>query len=125
MSVYVPALADHANDGLHTIRYYAIDYAGNVETGYRVLQRAHHDALARLGAGAAAGGGRLRRARPPPAAAPALARGCLDRRLPGVTQNPAQELTRVGALGLLKEVFGGAGGDHLSPFVAALRGPGR
>jgi hypothetical protein len=35
-SVYVPALPAHANDGLHTIRYYAIDYAGNVETGYRV-----------------------------------------------------------------------------------------
>ena len=35
-SVLIPALAAHGNDGLHTIRYYSVDYAGNTEAGYRV-----------------------------------------------------------------------------------------
>ena len=35
-SVLIPALAAHANDGLHTIRYYSVDNAGNTEAGYRV-----------------------------------------------------------------------------------------
>jgi hypothetical protein len=35
-SVLVQALAAHANDGLHTIRYYSVDNAGNTEAGYRV-----------------------------------------------------------------------------------------
>ncbi len=34
----VPAPAGHANDGLHTIIYYSIDNAGNVESGYRVCK---------------------------------------------------------------------------------------
>ena len=32
----VAAPSSHANDGLHTIRYYSIDNAGNVEVGHRV-----------------------------------------------------------------------------------------
>ena len=35
-SVLVPALAGHGDDGLHTIRYYSVDCAGNSEAGYRV-----------------------------------------------------------------------------------------
>ena len=35
-SVLIQALAAHANDGLHTIRYYSVDNAGNTEAGYRV-----------------------------------------------------------------------------------------
>jgi hypothetical protein len=35
-SVLIQALAAHANDGLHTIRYYSVDSAGNTEAGYRV-----------------------------------------------------------------------------------------
>lgn len=34
--VVVAAPSSHANDGLHTIRYYSIDNAGNVEVGHRV-----------------------------------------------------------------------------------------
>ena len=35
-TVLVSAPANHSNDGIHTIRYYSIDNAGNVEVGYRV-----------------------------------------------------------------------------------------
>jgi FG-GAP-like repeat len=35
-SVLVPAPAGHGDDGLHTIRYYSVDYAGNSEAAYRV-----------------------------------------------------------------------------------------
>lgn len=35
-TVPVSAPANHGNDGLHTIRYYSIDNAGNTEAGYKV-----------------------------------------------------------------------------------------
>ncbi len=35
-AVLIPAPAGHANDGLHTIRYYSVDNAGNSEASYRV-----------------------------------------------------------------------------------------
>ena len=35
-TVVVAAPSNHANDGVHTIRYYSIDNAGNIEAGYRV-----------------------------------------------------------------------------------------
>jgi hypothetical protein len=34
--VTVPAPSDHTNDGLHTIRYHAVDTVGDRQVGYNV-----------------------------------------------------------------------------------------
>ena len=61
-SLEIPAPADHSFDGVHTLRYYSVDVAGNTETARVAQLRVDTDGAGRD----RPGGGRLRRARRDP-----------------------------------------------------------
>ena len=42
----IAALEDHSNDGVHTIRYYAVDWAGNREVDEHLHRADRHDGAA-------------------------------------------------------------------------------